>query len=225
MIQMYDLFKSYNNLSPALTKINIKFDRGDFAIIYGPSGAGKTTLLKIIYRDVLPEKGYLLFNGKNVMKMPFREIPYYRRKIGFIFQETKLIDNKTVFENISIMLRICNSSEDEIYKKTNHILSYMGLSHKKLCFPGQLSQGEQQKIVIARSVINDPCLILADEPVLDLDKELTKGMMNLFQEMNKNGTTILFVTNQEFLINEYGYLSNKIVYLENGKIQKIQSNN
>lgn len=225
MIQLYDIFKSFDHLTPALTKISIKFNSGEFVIIYGPSGAGKTTLLRIIYRDLLPEKGYLLFNGENVAKMSIRKVPYYRRNIGFIFQDTKLISDKTIFENISIMLRICEFPEEEIYRKTNNILSFMNLSHKKYLFPYQLSQGEQQKIAIARSIVSGPKLILADEPVLDLDKESTIEIMNLFHNINKNGTTILFVTNQETLVERYIHLSNKIVQLENGKIQKIQTSN
>ncbi|MDI6785271.1 MAG: ATP-binding cassette domain-containing protein [bacterium] len=225
MIQLYDIFKSFDHLTPALTKISIKFNSGEFVIIYGPSGAGKTTLLKLIYRDLLPEKGSLLFNGENIVKMPIRKIPYYRRNIGFIFQDTKLISNKTIFDNISIMLRICELPEEEVYRKTNNILSFMNLSHKKSLFPYQLSQGEQQKIAIARSIVNGPKLLLADEPVLDLDRELTVEIMNLFHNINKNGTTILFVTNQETLVEKYIHLPNKIVQLENGKIQKIQTSN
>jgi cell division transport system ATP-binding protein len=221
---MYDIFKSFDHLTPALTKINIRFERGEFAMIYGPSGAGKTTLLRIIYRDLLPEKGYFLYNGENVIRMPLKKVPFYRRNIGYIFQDTKLIESKTIFENISIILRICQFPEEEILKKTNNILSFMGLSHKKNQFPNQLSQGERQKIAIARSIINKPDLILADEPVLDLDKELTKEIMNLFSNLNKNGTTIILVTNQDSIIKEFGHLSNKIVELDNGKIQKIWKN-
>ena len=191
MIEAEHLAKTYSRGVYALREINLSVGRGEFVFLTGPSGAGKSTLLRLLLRQELPTSGRLVVNGRTLAKMSAAEVQTYRRTVGFVFQDFKLIASKTVFENVVFVPRVLGYPIDVQRRKAFQVLKWVGLQHRQNAFPLELSGGEQQRIAIARALINDPALVIADEPTGNLDPDLALEIMNLFREINTRGTTLL----------------------------------
>lgn len=215
MIEMYHIYKAYQKDSIALEDINLKIEKGAFVLLTGPSGAGKSTLLKLISCQERATRGQILVSGRNIARIRNSSIPYLRRNTGIVFQDFKLLNNKSVLDNIALPLEITGKSRREIKHKGWNILKQIGLQHKMNSYPLQLSGGEQQRVAIARALINDPAILLADEPTGNLDPENSEYVMDLLRKANARGTTILLATHDKNIINRYHY---RTIALEKGKI-------
>ncbi|HBO84596.1 MAG: cell division ATP-binding protein FtsE [Deltaproteobacteria bacterium GWC2_42_11] len=215
MIQLYHVYKNYNGSSPALTDISFVVEKGEFVFLTGPSGAGKTTLLKLIFCSEKPTGGQIIIDGKNTSRFGTREIAELRRKIGFIFQDFKLLSNKTVYKNVALPLDIIGHRPREIKKKVSYVLSYLGLQHRANYKPLSISGGEQQRASIARALVKEPTILLADEPTGNLDPALTNSIMELFLDINAKGTTVVIATHDSSLIKK---LNKRTITLEGGKV-------
>ena len=189
--------------------------KGEFVFVTGPSGAGKTTLLRLIFGSEAPTSGQILINGINLTRIKRPSLDLLRRKIGFVFQDFKLLKNKTVFQNVSLALEVTGERPSIIRKKTHQALKAVGLSTKEKSFPLHLSGGEQQRVAIARAIINDPMLLIADEPTGNLDPDITRDIMILFRSINLRGTTLLIATHSRELLQN---TDQKIIVLNNGEI-------
>ncbi|HHW42721.1 cell division ATP-binding protein FtsE [Desulfofundulus thermobenzoicus] len=215
MIRMYGVTKIYKNGVKALDNINLHIRKGEFVFLVGPSGAGKSTLTKLVFREELPSKGQVLFNGKNVARLRGRDIPMLRRKIGMVFQDFRLLPRKTVFENVAFALEVTGVSPREIRRRVPQVLQMVGLEKKGQFLPAQLSGGEQQRVGIARAIVNDPVLIIADEPTGNLDPETSWELMELFQRINEKGTTIIMATHAWDIVDA---MKKRVVALSAGRI-------
>jgi cell division transport system ATP-binding protein len=215
MIQLHNVFMSYQSDAAALNGINLRIPRGEFAFLTGVSGAGKSTLLKLLYVDLVPSRGQVLIDGQNVNRLSRRQVPYLRRTIGIVFQDFKLLNNRTVFENVAITLDVLGWSKKDIGKKVFHILKQVGLEQKINSTPIRLSGGEQQRVALARALVNDPKILLADEPTGNLDEENKEHILDIFREANIRGTTVLVATHDRRLIE---HCHRRTVVLEKGQI-------
>lgn len=215
MLQMFHIYKSYEPDHMALHDINLSIDKGDFLFITGPSGAGKTTLLKLITLEERVTKGQILMDGTSVSNIHPSKIPHLRRRMGIVLQDFKLLLNRTVFENVALALEILGHSKSYVRKKVIHALREVDLSHKFKILTKSLSYGEQQKVAIARAMVNDPFLLLADEPCAYLDPHSTHEIIAIFKHINAWGTTILFATHNQGLVDTVGKRS---IRLDNGRI-------
>ena len=215
MIQAHNLSKVYNRGVYALRDLNLTIERGDFVFLTGPSGAGKSTLLRLLLRQDVPTDGQLTVDGRDLSTLGVRQIQAYRRGVGFVFQDFKLIQRKTVLENTAFVPRVLGASDSQQRRKTFQVLKWVGLQHRMSAYPTELSGGEQQRIAIARALINDPTLVLADEPTGNLDPDLSLEIMNLFREINARGTTVLVATHDTELIRRVG---RRAITLEHGRI-------
>ena len=217
MIHMYQVSKTYSNNVTALDEVNLHIDKGEFVFMVGPSGAGKTTLMRLIFRDETPTTGSILIDGRNIERLKLGAIPYLRRSIGVVFQDFKLLPDKTAYENVAFAMRIIEEPSDKIENNTNKILETLGLSERKYFFPSQLSAGEQQRVCIARALVNDPAILLTDEPTGNLDPELSLEIMRVLLDINDRGTTVLVTTHNANLVNR---LQRRVLHLAGGKIIK-----
>ncbi|MBV6716760.1 MULTISPECIES: cell division ATP-binding protein FtsE [Paenibacillus] len=217
MIEMQDVWKTYPNGTHALRGIDVKVDRNEFVYIVGPSGAGKSTFMKMIYREEKPTKGQIFVNGFNIEKLKQRKIPYVRRNIGVIFQDYRLLPKMTVYENISFAMEVIEAPKKLIKKRTMEVLDLVHLKDKANSLPGQLSGGEQQRIAIARAIVNNPAVIVADEPTGNLDPETSWGIMKLLEEINFRGTTIMMATHNKEIVNT---MRKRVIAIENGIIAR-----
>lgn len=214
MIQFFRVSKAFG-ANTALADINLRIRKGEFVFITGPSGAGKTTLLRLIFGAEQPTEGQILINGINLNKISSTKLDLLRRKIGFVFQDFKLLARKTVFQNVAIALEVTSERHVIIRKKTHQMLRAVGLETKEQSQPLQLSGGEQQRVAIARAMIGDPLILLADEPTGNLDPDITREIMILFRSINLKGTTVVIAThNRELLRNT----EQRIIALNKGKI-------
>jgi cell division transport system ATP-binding protein len=214
MIQFFRVSKAFG-ANTALADINLRIRKGEFVFITGPSGAGKTTLLRLIFGAEQPTEGQILINGINLNKISSTKLDLLRRKIGFVFQDFKLLARKTVFQNVAIALEVTSERHAIIRKKTHQMLRAVGLETKEQSQPLQLSGGEQQRVAIARAMIGDPLILLADEPTGNLDPDITREIMILFRSINLKGTTVVIAThNRELLRNT----EQRIIALNKGKI-------
>lgn len=218
MIQMYHVYKNYSSHSPALADINLKIDKGAFAFILGPSGAGKTTLLNLLFGAESPTRGQIIVNGINFGRIKESTIPYLRRRMGFVFQDFKLLNNRTVYDNVSLALEVVSLNKKNIKKKVHHVLNNLGLLNKLTTSPILLSGGEKQRVAIARAIVNDPALLLADEPTGNLDPEITKEIMKIFKTINTWGTTVVIATHDRNLLS---YHPTKVIALEKGRVKGV----
>ena len=200
MIQLYHVYKTYGGEQYALHDVTLSADKGDFLFVMGPSGAGKTTLLKLIFCGERATRGQLLVDGINLQRLKRSKIPYLRRKIGVVFQDFKLLDERTVFANVALALEVTGRTRSFIDKKVRQVLRLVGLDGKESHLCRRLSGGEQQRVAIARAVVPSPILVLADEPTGNLDDELTLEILELFREINRRGTTVVLATHNRELI-------------------------
>lgn len=215
MIHFYHVDQSYQKQVLALNDVTFSCEKGDFVFLTGASGAGKTTMLKLIIREEIPLRGQILVNGQNVSSIPVNKIPRLRRSIGVVFQDFKLIRNKTVFENVTFVLKTLGVELKERRKRAYNVLKQVGLQHKTNAYPLQLSGGEQQRVAVARSIVNDPVLLLADEPTGNLDPEMAIEIMNLFEKINRKGTTVLVATHDRDMISR---MRKRVITLNRGRV-------
>jgi cell division transport system ATP-binding protein len=215
LIELQEVSKVYANGAIALNNVSLFINRGEFVFMVGPSGAGKTTLIKLIIRREQPTKGLITVNRKNLLAMRENEIPIFRRNIGVIFQDYKLLPNKTIFENIAFALEVIEASKREIARQVPGVLELVGLRDKAEVFPSELSGGEQQRVSLARAIVNRPLLLLADEPTGNLDPDTSWGIMDLLLEINKRGTTIIMATHNKLIVDR---LRRRVIALESGEI-------
>jgi cell division transport system ATP-binding protein len=214
MIEIEALSKQYSHDVFALENVNLRVEKGEFCFLTGPSGAGKTTLLRILLRQELPTSGRVLVGGRNLVELSRSQVQAYRRTVGFVFQDFKLIPRKTVFENVIFALRILGVPDVQQRRRTFQVLKWVGLQHRATAYPLELSGGEQQRVAIARALVNDPMLILADEPTGNLDPDMSLEVMNLFRDINSVGTTVLVATHDWPLIRQVG---RRAVVLDRGR--------
>lgn len=215
MIQLHNVFLSYQQDASALNNINLKIGKGEFVFLTGPSGAGKTTLLRLLYGALIPSRGQVLIDGQNVTRMTPAQIPLLRRSVGVVFQDFKLLQSRTVFENVAITLEVLGWGRADIGKKTMHILKQMGIESKYNLSPQRLSGGEQQRVALARALVNDPKILLADEPTGNLDDANKNQILNIFKEANVKGTTVVVATHDRRLIEQS---HKRLVTLNKGEI-------
>jgi cell division transport system ATP-binding protein len=215
VIEAHHLSKLYTRGVYALRDLSINIEKGEFVFLTGPSGAGKSTFLRLCLRESLPSDGQLKVAGKDLSRLSPGQVQAYRRTVGFVFQDFKLIPRKTVLENVAIVPRVLGAPVTTQQRKTFQVLKWVGLQHRMNANPMELSGGEQQRIAIARALVNDPMLILADEPTGNLDPDLSLDIMNLFREINARGTTVVVATHDRELIRQVG---RRAIALEHGRL-------
>ncbi|MEE9613499.1 MAG: cell division ATP-binding protein FtsE [Thermodesulfobacteriota bacterium] len=215
MIQLFHVFKNYESSVPALEDVTLKIGKGEFVFVTGASGAGKSTLLKIMFGSESPSDGQIIIDGRNYYRIPRAEIPSLRRRIGFVFQDFKLLPNKSVFENIAMALKVMGVGPAEVKNRVLKSLSYVKLRHKANYKPLSLSGGEQQRIAVARALVKEPAILLADEPTGNLDPGLAVEIMDLFKEVNNRGTTVVVATHDRGLLDR---LHKRIIVLDKGRV-------
>ena len=215
MIRLIDVYKEYDNGTKALKGVNMRIDDGEFVFLVGPSGSGKSTVIKLITAEIAPTEGRLMVNGYNLNNISPRQVPYMRRTLGIVFQDFRLIQKKTVYENLSFAMRAIGASPREVRRRIPYVLQLVGLEKKADRYPGQLSGGEQQRVAIARALVNNPSMIIADEPTGNLDPQRSLEIMMLLERINELGTTVLVVTHEKSLVNRF---SKRVVAIENGRI-------
>ena len=200
MIEFKGVHKVYDNGTKALKDVNLRIDKGEFVFIVGASGAGKSTFLKLIMREEVANAGEVIVNDFKLSKLKRREIPYLRRTMGIVFQDFRLINNMNVFDNVAFAMRVIGASQREVRKRVPYILGLVGLQNKARNYPMELSGGEQQRVGLARALVNNPALIIADEPTGNIDPELSYEIVELLNEINRRGTTVLMLTHERDLV-------------------------
>jgi cell division transport system ATP-binding protein len=218
VIETHGLGKAYGRGLYGLRDVSITIDKGEFVFLTGPSGAGKSTLLRLLLLQDRPTDGTAIVNGRNLARMSPGEVQAYRRSIGFVFQDFKLVPTKTVFENVSFAMRVLGTPIEQQRRRTYQVLKWVGLQHRQNAFPPELSGGEQQRVAIARALVNEPHLVLADEPTGNLDPDLSLEIMNLFRDINASGTTVLVATHDRELIK---WVGRRTIHLEQGHVVEI----
>ena len=215
MIHLSDVYHSYSTGTRALQGVNLRIDDGEFVFLVGPSGSGKSTIIKLLTGELRPTAGRVTINGYNTSKMRNRDVPYLRRTIGVVFQDFRLIEKKTVYENVAFAMRVIGASPKAIRDRTAYVLDLVGLAHKARRKPNELSGGEQQRVAIARALVNNPTLIIADEPTGNLDPDRSLEIMMLLERINDLGTTVLVVTHEKELVNRF---DRRVVAIDGGLI-------
>ncbi|MEW9669482.1 cell division ATP-binding protein FtsE [Ammoniphilus sp. 3BR4] len=217
MIEMIDVTKTYPNGTEALKGINIKINKGEFVYVVGPSGAGKSTFIKLMYREEKPSQGKIILNGYQVDRMKERHIPRLRRSIGVVFQDYKLLPNLTVYENVAFAMEVVEAPKKQIRHRVQEVLELVKLKNKLRAYPSELSGGEQQRVSIARALVNQPGTMIADEPTGNLDPETSWEIMRIFEEVNLRGTTIVMATHNREIVNT---LRKRVIAIEAGRIAR-----
>ena len=215
MIELQDVHKTYDTGTKALNGISMKIDDGEFVFLVGPSGSGKSTIIKILTAELRPTSGSAMVNGFAVEKLRGRAVPYLRRTLGVIFQDFRLIEDKSVYENVAFAMRVIGAAEKEIQKRVPYVLELVGLETKGRRLPNELSGGEQQRVAIARALVNNPSVIIADEPTGNLDPARSLEIMMLLEQINALGTTVLVVTHERELVNRF---TKRVVAINEGRI-------
>ncbi len=215
MIELNEVTKEYSKGIAALNGVNLKIDAGEFVFIVGDSGSGKSTLIKLIMKELEPTSGTIIVNGQSLGRLKHRHIPKYRRTLGVVFQDFRLLKDRNIYENIAFALRVTGTATRVIKKKVPAALSLVGLAQKYKAFPKELSGGEQQRVAIARAVVNEPLILLADEPTGNLDPTNSWEIMKLLEEANDKGTTVLVVTHNQEIVNE---MKKRVITMEKGVI-------
>jgi cell division transport system ATP-binding protein len=218
MIEAQKVSKTYTRGVHALRELSLRIDKGEFVFLTGPSGAGKSTLLRMLLRQETPTEGRIVVGGRDLARLSLRQVQAYRRSIGFVFQDFKLLQNKTVLDNVAFVPRVLGMAAAQQQRRTFQVLKWVGLQHRMNAFPQELSGGEQQRIAIARALVNDPVIILADEPTGNLDPDLSLEIMNLLREVNARGTTVLVATHDRELIRRVG---RRTLSLDHGSVVEV----
>lgn len=217
MIEFKNVSKTYSNNVKALMNVDICIDKGEFVFLVGPSGSGKSTFIKMLIKEIEPTKGSIIINGMNLSEVKRKEVPNYRRQIGMVFQDFRLIQNLNVYENVAFAMRVVEASEKEIRRRVPTVLALVGLSDKYKMFPTELSGGEQQRVSLARAMVNNPSVLIADEPTGNLDPETAMEIMNILEDINKSGTTILMATHAKEIVNN---MKKRVIAIEKGSIAR-----
>ena len=215
MIEFKDVSKGYSNGTVALEHVNLTIDDGEFVFVVGASGAGKSTLMKLLLREEKPTGGKLIVGDYDLTRIPNYKIPYYRRQLGMVFQDFRLFEKKTVYENVAFAMRVIGESSKEIKRRVPTILSIVNLSDKYKNFPSELSGGEQQRVALARALANNPSIIIADEPTANIDPKLKIEIMNLLLKINKRGKTVIVVTHEKNLVD---FFQQRVITLQDGHL-------
>jgi cell division transport system ATP-binding protein len=215
MIVMQNVYKKYPNGIVAANGIDVHIDQGEFVYVVGPSGAGKSTFIKMMYREEKPTKGTILVNGLNIAKLKNSKVPLFRRNIGVVFQDFKLLPRLTVYENVAFALEVIEESPKNIKRRVMEVLDLVNLKHKARMLPTELSGGEQQRVSIARAIVNSPRVVIADEPTGNLDPDTSWEIMKLFEEINARGTTVVMATHNKEIVNT---LKHRVIAIEGGLI-------
>ncbi|NLJ16087.1 MAG: cell division ATP-binding protein FtsE [Clostridiales bacterium] len=215
MIEMKNIKVRYSGGIAALNDVNLRIDDGEFVFIVGNSGAGKSTLMKLMLREIIPNEGRVFVNGYNLSKLKGKKIAHFRRTIGVVFQDFRLIPDLTVYDNIAFVLRVTNRSKKYIRQRVPYLLSLVNLADRAKAYPHQLSGGEQQRVALARALANDPPLLIADEPTGNIDPELSYEIVDMLKTINDQGTTVVMVTHQHDLVKYFG---GRIINLKRGQI-------
>ena len=215
MIRLIDAEKIYDNGTHALNGVSFTVDDGEFAFLVGPSGSGKSTIIKLLTGEVVPTSGRVMVNGFSMSRISERQIPYMRRTIGVIFQDFRLIANKTVYDNLALAMRAVGASPKALRERIPYVLELVGLADKENRYPDELSGGEQQRVAIARALVNNPSTIIADEPTGNLDPDRSMEIMSLLERINALGTTMLVVTHEKGLVNHF---NKRVIHIEDGVV-------
>ncbi|MDP4178810.1 MAG: cell division ATP-binding protein FtsE [Bacillota bacterium] len=214
MIEFKNVTKAYNS-TLALSNINVSIDRGEFVFFVGPSGAGKSTFIKLLLKEIEPTNGNIIVNNTDITTLKRKEIPYYRRKIGIVFQDFRLIPTLNVYENIAFAMRVVEAPNKDIKKRVQMMMGLVGLSSKYKAMPGEISGGEQQRVALARALVNNPAVLIADEPTGNLDPETALDIMDLLKDINHAGTTILMATHARDIVDR---MKKRVIAIEHGVI-------
>lgn len=214
MIEAIGLSKQYDNIQ-ALDNVDLKIDRGEFVFLVGPSGAGKSTLIKLLVCEECPTAGKILVFDRNITKLTSKELPYYRRKVGVVFQDFKLLPQKTVWENVAFALEVCDATQEEINNKVPKILDLVSILKRRNNYPNELSGGERQRVSIARALIHYPKILIADEPTGNLDPVNAWEIVDLLERINRLGTTVIFATHNKGIVDR---LKKRVILMKNGKV-------
>lgn len=215
MIEFKNISKKYENGTVALKDINLKIEKGEFVFVVGSSGAGKSTFLKLMMREEVPSAGTLTVDGMELTKIRKKNIPKFRRKLGIVFQDFRLIPNMTVFDNVAFAMRVIGTKEKKIRRKVPYLLSLMGLNDKARCYPRELSGGEQQRVALARALANDADIIIADEPTGNVDPQMSYEIVELLMRLNEEGTTVIMVTHEHSLVRCF---DKRVIILDKGEL-------
>lgn len=219
MIRFENVSKTYKNGTPALTNVNLDIEKGEFVFLVGASGSGKTTFLRLLLREELPDQGRILEAGRDIGALPKWRVPYLRRNIGCVFQDFRLLPNKTVFDNVAFALEVIGRPRSTIDSQVPQILELVGLGEKAKNLPGELSGGEQQRVAVARAFVNRPLILLADEPTGNLDPANSESIMALLERINRTGTTVVMATHDKNMVDR---MRRRVVELEKGEIVRDQ---
>jgi cell division transport system ATP-binding protein len=214
VIELENVTKVYGTDVTALDRLSFTVEKGEFVFLTGPSGAGKSTLLRLLLRQEVPTEGSLRVGGRELAALSTSEVQAYRRSLGVVFQDFKLIPTKTVFENVAFVMRVLGTPVEQQRRRTYQVLKWVGLQHRALAYPPELSGGEQQRIAIARALVNEPQVVLADEPTGNLDPDLSLEIMDVFRDINASGTTVLVATHDRALI---AHVGRRVLHLEQGR--------
>ena len=215
MIRMTDVFKEYANGTKALKGVTFELSAGEFAFLVGPSGSGKSTIIRLLIGEIAPSDGEVIVNGQDMDNIKMRKMPYLRRTVGVIFQDFRLIENKSVYENVAFAMRVTGSSNKELRQRVPYVLELVGLEYKAKAKPAELSGGEQQRVAVARALVNNPKLIIADEPTGNLDPARSLELLLLLKKINELGTTVLVVTHEKPLVDQF---SQRVLAIDGGRI-------
>ncbi len=215
MIEFSNVVKSYSEGNTALNGVSMQIEDGEFVFLVGPSGSGKSTIIKLITGELRPTAGSVHVNGYSLERIRRHEVPYLRRTVGVVFQDFRLIENKSVYDNVAFAMRVIGAREREIRERVPYVLDLVGLENKDRRRPGELSGGEQQRLAIARALVNNPSTIIADEPTGNLDPARSFEIMTLLQEINRLGTTMLVVTHEQELVNHF---TNRVIKINDGAV-------
>lgn len=219
MIELKNVSKVYKNNHIALSNVDLKIQKGEFVFLVGPSGAGKSTILKLLMKEIEPTNGEIIVNKVDITKLKRKEVPFYRRSLGVVFQDFRLLPDKTVYENVAFAMQIIEAGHRDIKKRVPQVLDMVGLYSKQKNYPHQLSGGEQQRVALARAIVNNPKLLICDEPTGNLDPDTALDIMSLINDINKSGTTILMATHAKDLVDK---MKKRVIAIEKGVVARDQ---